>query len=289
MSKHNTQNKQNLSFNSYWLDFIGTCIRPMVKILVKNKVEFKSFSNLLREIYVEEGENHINKVSSNSRGKISSIAHQTGLDRREVSAILKAKDLVTHTNAARSREGNILDHWVSNPPFCDDKGNPTPLKRSGSGLSFEVLTQRFGKNISHGPILESLIEAGCVEIKDNKVHLIKKSFVPKEAVSVAKIEIAANSIKRLTNTIAHNFDHENDTNFQRNLFSIQIPEEHIPAFRHEVTEMMKALYEDTITTKFEAIEDKYASITVPKNQNRIGLGFFYFDENQTLHKTFKRN
>lgn len=270
--------EQSLSFNSYWLEFIKTCIRPMVKILVKNKVEFKSFINLVRELYVEEGEKHINETSSNSRGKISSIAHQTGLDRREVSAILKAKNTITHEDAARSREGNILDHWVSYPPFCDDQGMPVPLKRSGSGLSFEVLTQRFGKNISHGPILESFIEAGCVKIIDGKVHLVKKAFVPREAVSVAKIEIAANSIKRLTNTIAHNFDYRDDTNFQRNLFSIQIPDEHIPAFRYEVTEMMKSLYEDTITPKFEKIEEKYASIKVPKHKSRVGLGFFYFDE-----------
>lgn len=280
MNKQQNNKEQSLSFNSYWLNFIQTCIRPMIKILVKNKVEFKSLINLLREIYVEEGEKHINKTSSNSRGKISSIAHQTGLDRREVSAILKAKNTITHEDAARSRESNILDHWVSYPPFCDDQGKPIPLKRSGSGLSFEVLTQRFGKNISHGPILESFIDAGCVKIIDNKVHLIKKSFIPREEVSVAKIEIAANSIKRLTNTIAHNFEHKDDTNFQRNLFSIQIPEEHIPAFRRDVTEMMITLYQDIITPKFEAIEEQYASIKVPKDQSRVGLGFFYFDENK---------
>ncbi len=256
----------------------------MVRILVKHKVEFKSVSNLLREIYVEEGESHILSTTNNSRGKISSIAHQTGLDRREVSNILKSKQNDTRTSSmntdvARSREGNILDHWASNPIFCDDKGQPKPLKRSGNGLSFEVLTQRFGKNISHGPILESLIDAKCVEIIGGKVHLISKSFTPSEPISVAKIEIAANSIKRLTSTVAHNFDNEYDTSFQRNLFSIKIPEQQIPAFRSEVNAMMKELYDSTIVPQFEEIENKYASITVPSHHCRVGIGFFYFDEN----------
>ncbi|VAW44443.1 hypothetical protein MNBD_GAMMA02-430 [hydrothermal vent metagenome] len=278
--------QHNLSFNSYWLEFVKTCLRPLVRILVKHKVEFKSVNNLLRELYVEEGESYIQTNTSNSRGKISSIAHQTGLDRREVSALLKSKNSSANTEVARSREGNILDHWVSNPLFCDEQGNPVALKRSGNGLSFEVLTQRFGKNISHGPILESLIEANCVEIIDGKVHLVSKAFTPNEPVSMAKIEIAANSIKRLTSTIAHNFDHEDDTSFQRNLFSIKIPELHIPAFRSDVSSMMKELYKTTIVPQFEEIENKYASITVPKNHCRIGIGFFYFDENNATDKKY---
>jgi hypothetical protein len=284
--KQHLQENYNLSFNVYWLEFIKTCLRPMVRILVKNKVEFKSIVNLLRELYVIEGESYIEKTSKNSRGKISSIAYQTGLDRREVSSLLKDKDISSsHAEVARSREGNILDHWISNQPFCDETGNPKPLKRSGSGLSFEMLTQRFGKNISHGPILESLINANCVEIIDGKVHLIKKAFIPNEPVSVSKIEIAANSIKRLTNTIAHNFDHESNTNFQRNLYSIQIPKNNISSFKQEITTMMKNLYNNTIIPKFEEIEEKYASINVPKDQCRVGLGFFYFDEDDLNNTT----
>lgn len=278
-----TKIQQNLSFNAYWLDFIKTCLRPLVKILVKHKVEFKSVSNLLRELYVDEGESYILNNTNNSRGKISSIAYQTGLDRREVSTLLKTKDESANTEIARSREGNILDHWTSNPPFCDENGNPLPLKRSGPGLSFEILTQRFGKNISHGPILESLIDANCVEIIDGKVNLISKAFTPSEPISVAKIEIAANSIKRLTSTIAHNFDHEDDTSFQRNLFSIKIPEKDIPSFRSEVNMMMRELYSSTIVPQFEEIESKYANIVVPKNHCRIGIGFFYFDENNSTY------
>jgi len=274
--------QHNLSFNIYWLDFVKTCLRPLVRVLVKNKVEFKSVNNLIRELYVEEGESYIQTNTNNSRGKISSIAHRTGLDRREVSALLKSKNTSANTEAARSREANILDHWVSNPPFCDIQGKPLPLKRSGSGLSFEVLTQRFGKNISHGPILESLIDAKCVEIINSKVHMISKAFTPNEPVSMAKIEIAANSIKRLTSTIAHNFDHEDDTSFQRNLFTIKIPQQYISDFRSDVTVMMKEVYKTTIIPQFEDIEDKYASITVPKDHCRMGIGFFYFDESEDL-------
>ena len=276
--KVNESNSMNLSFDVYWLNFIRTCLRPLVRILVKQKVEFNSFQNLVKELFVDEAEKHINETSENSRGKISSIAYQTGLDRREVSKILKSNESSTHTDVARSREGNILDHWLSNPPFCDQKGNAAPLKRSGPGLSFETLTQRFGKNISHGPILDSFISAKCVEVVDGKVHLIKKSFIPDQPVSPEKIDIAAKSIKRLTSTIRHNFENETNKNFQRNLFSLQIPKEKIPMFKKEVTEMMTELYEHTIINNFEKIEAKYQMISVPKYESRIGLGFFYFEE-----------
>ncbi len=268
----------NLSFDAYWLRFIKTCLRPLVRILVKQKVEFNSFQNLVRELFVEEAEKHITETSENCRGKISSIAYQTGLDRREVSRILKNNESSSHLEVARSREGNILDHWLSNPPFCDSDGNAVPLKRSGPGLSFEMLTRRFGKNISHGPILDSFIEAKCVEVRKGKVHLIKKAFVPKQPVSPEKIDIAAKSISRLTATIKHNFENETNTNFQRNLFSLQIPEHKTAMFKLEITEMMTELYEETIIPRFEAIEEKYQDISVPKYESRIGLGFFYFEE-----------
>ncbi|MFC3194431.1 DUF6502 family protein [Marinicella sediminis] len=269
----------SLSFDVYWLGFIKTCLRPLIRILIKQKVEFNSFQNLVRGLFVEEAEKYILETSENSRGKISSIAYQTGLDRREVSRILKGQaSEIEWVEQNRSRESNILDHWYSHPPFCTTKGKPVPLKRSGKGLSFETLTQKFGKNISHGPILEALLESNCVEIMDGKVHLINRSFTPQSAANPTKIEVAANSIKRLTTTIAHNFEHQEDANFQRNLFSIKIPNENKAQFRAEITEMMRHHYHNTFIPEFEAIERNYESITVPKNTTRIGFGFFYFDE-----------
>ncbi|MGJ8664326.1 MAG: hypothetical protein ACSHWU_11785, partial [Marinicella sp.] len=70
----------NLSFDVYWLGFIQTCLRPLIRILVKQKVEFNSFQNLAKEMFIEEAEKYIDKTTENCRGKISSIAFQTGLD-----------------------------------------------------------------------------------------------------------------------------------------------------------------------------------------------------------------
>jgi hypothetical protein len=277
--RNETTKSYHLSFDVYWLGFIKTCLRPLVRILIKQKVEFNSFQNLVRGLFVEEAEKYIMETSENSRGKISSIAYQTGLDRREVSRILKSQsNEVEWVEQNRSREGNILDHWYSHPPFCTEKGKPVPLKRSGKGLSFETLTQKFGKNISHGPILEALLESECVEIKDGKVHLINRTFIPQQDISRTKIEVAANTIKRLTRTIEHNFEHSQDTNFQSNLFSIKIPAANKEEFRQEVNQLLRHHYYNTFYPEFEAIEKKYEPINVPKQESRIGLGLFYFEE-----------
>lgn len=270
---------QNLSFDVYWLDFIRTCLRPLIRILVKQKVEFNSFQNLVRELFVEEAERYIEKTTQNSRGKISSIAYQTGLDRREVSKILKQnfnQDEILEQN--RSREGSILDHWRNQPPFCDENNNPLPLKRSGTGLSFERLAQRFGKNISHGPVLESLLKAGCVVIKNSKVVYKNKSYTPPTGVNKEKARIAGLSINRLIRTINHNFSETDNTNFQRNLYTIRVPEESREAFKAEVTKMIRDVYEDVITPQFDLIEEKYESMKSQAKNDPIGLGFFYFND-----------
>ncbi|MCB1583487.1 MAG: DUF6502 family protein [Marinicella sp.] len=270
---------QNLSFDVYWLDFIRTCLRPLIRILVKQKVEFNSFQNLVRELFVEEAERYIEKTTQNSRGKISSIAYQTGLDRREVSKILKQnfnQDEILEQN--RSREGSILDHWRNQPPFCDENNNPLPLKRSGTGLSFERLAQRFGKNISHGPVLESLLKAGCVVIKNGKVVYKNKSYTPPTGVNKEKARIAGLSINRLIRTINHNFSETDNTNFQRNLYTIRVPEESREAFKAEVTKMIRDVYEDVITPQFDLIEEKYESMKSQAKNDPIGLGFFYFND-----------
>ena len=277
----NNENKNlNLSFDVYWLNFIQTALRPLLKILVKQKVEFKSLTNLLREIYVEEAEKYISEITENSRGKISSIAFQTGLDRREVSKIINNKsnpDEIIEGN--RSREGSILDHWRSHQPVCDENNNPLPLKRSGSGLSFERLAQRFGKNISHGPLLEALLKAGNVEIIDNKVVYKTKAYTPPSGVSIEKAKIAGLSISRLVNTIDLNLgDDEQNTNFQRNLYSIRIPEEHRQAFKEEVTEMIKDVFQNVLTPRFDEIEEKYEANKSQANNPPIGLGLFYFKD-----------
>jgi len=270
--------QHNLSFNSYWLEFVKTCLRPLVQILVKHKVEFKSVNNLLRELYVEEGESYIRTNTSNSRGKISSIAHQTGLDRREVSALLKSKNSNANTEVARSREANILEHWKYMPPFCDHSNNPIPLKRSGKGLTFETLCQRFGKNISHGPILESLLEAKCVKIIENKVHFVNKFYIPSSGVSKKITQIAAASIKRLVTTIHHNFYNENDPIFQRNLYSIRIKKELVPVFKKRVNQMIRKIYLEIIIPEFDQIESEIETLESRNSNQPIGLGIFYFQD-----------
>ena len=269
----------NLSFDVYWLNFIRTCLRPLVRILVKQKVEFNSFQNLVKELFVDEAEKYITSTSGNSRGKISSIAYQTGLDRREVSKIVNQdynQNEIIEQN--RSREGSILDHWVSHPPFCDENNTPLPLKRSGPGMSFEKLAQRFGKNISHGPVLDSLLEAGCVEIENGLVVYKNKSYTPPVGVNKEKARIAGLSISRMIKTINHNFSETSQSNFQRNLYSIRIPEENIDDFKQEVTVMIDDVYKHVITPKFDCIEKKYEQVKSQTKNNPIGLGFFYFND-----------
>lgn len=284
MTKKQTAPTQGLSFSPHWLNFIVICLRPIIRILVKNKVEFKTFFNLTRELYVEEAERHINETSTNKRGKISSIAYQTGLDRREVSSIIKnkpSKEVVTEQN--RSREGFILDSWHNDPMFCDEQGQPLPLKRSGPGLSFETLVQRFGKNISHGPILNELIEAGCVEVTQDKVRFITPKYTPSSTSDGQKISIASLSMNRLGNTLAHNLSDSDDLIFQRNLYSVRIKKTDVQLFKEEVAEMINEVLSDVITPRFDAIEEKYQTNIKTKQSLPVGLGLFYFEQ-QNIEK-----
>jgi hypothetical protein len=267
----------NLSFDVNWLGFIKDGLRPIIKILVKNKVEFNSFTNLLREIYVEEAEKHINKTSNDSRGKISSIAFQTGMDRREVSRILKNQNSEAIEDN-RSREGSILEHWYNAKPFCEEPGKPLLLKRSGGGLSFESLVQRFGKNISHGAILETLINSNCVVEIDNKLKLIKKRYIPIEGVNPEKIQIASNTLKRLGTTIENNFSTDKKSIFQRNLYSVTIPSQSLEPFKEEITCMITDFYLKLLIPKFDEIEDKYKKLPAQKNNKSVGLSIFYFED-----------
>ncbi len=278
MSKNLAQN-QSLSFSPKWLKFILISLSPIIRLLVKNKVEFKTFLNLCRELYVKEAETFINETSKDKRGKISSIAYQTGLDRREVSTILKTpKPIECVTEQNRSREGYILDQWSSDPMFCDDHGNPLPLKRSGNGLSFETLVQRFGKNISHGPILEALLDAKCIELSGSLVKYKNKNYIPAQQLKDDKIKIVAKSINRLSSTIEHNLSDKDDLFFQRNLYSIRISEKHLEHFKQEVMDLLKNHYDKKLIPEFERIESKYETNIKARQSLPIGLGLFFFND-----------
>lgn len=275
----NTKNKQALSFSPHWLKFITVSLRPIIRLLVKNKVEFKTFLNLTRELFIEEAEDYINKTSKDKRGKISSIAYQTGLDRREVSHILKSnksEEEITEKN--RFREGCIMDHWKNDPMFLDNNGKPVPLKRSGSGLSFETLVQRFGKNISHGPILNELLNASCVEIVDEKVHFITNRYTPTSTSDFQRISIASTSMNRLATTLAFNLSQNDNLLFQRNLYSVRVNKHKVEEFKFEVSEMLNDVLTNHITPKFDAIEHKYETNIKAQQSEPVGLGLFYFQQ-----------
>lgn len=275
-------NKRKLSFDSRWLGFLAVCLRPIVKILVKNRVEFKSFINLARDLYVEEAESHIDQTSNNNRGKISSIAFQTGLDRREVSKSLKRKKGSRHlTEQNKFRESDIMDHWCSDPMFCDSKSNPLPLKRSGEGLSFETLVQKFGKNISHGPILNALIEANCVSIENGRVILKSKVYVPISTVDKHVIQIAGTAISQLANSIEHNLStsQQQDKNFQRSIFATEISKQHIQDFKNGISELLKQQVCQLVIQKTEALERKYNTDDTEQQAKQMGVGLYFFNDN----------
>jgi hypothetical protein len=164
--------------------------------------------NVLKQLFIEEGEKYVNEMSTDSRGKLNSIAYLTGLDRREVSKQLKGQsDDVSAL--IRSREQSILEHWATNEFFCNEDGTPEMLKRSGKGLSFETLVLKVGKNISHGLVLTTLISAGCIEERGNMLKLVKVKYQPYKYLNRKLLEESAKALSEWGSVIEVRIE-END-------------------------------------------------------------------------------
>jgi len=155
-------------------------LRPLVRLLLSQRLGYPWLCDVLRELYVEVADREFQldgKAQTDSR-----ISLLTGVHRKSVRDLrAPGRSTQVETPPAISLGAQLVARWVSDPAYTDENGIPLPLPRlasQGGGLSFEALVASVSKDIRARAVLDEWLRLGVVRIDGEHVILNAEAFVP---------------------------------------------------------------------------------------------------------------
>lgn len=250
---------------------------PLVRILLRNHLSFKTFTELAKQVYIEVAQTEFG--IANKKQTISRISILTGLTRKEVHRILqKPSESDPATTERYNRAARVITGWVRDSDFGDGKGHPSPLRMEGKRTSFSELVKRYSGDIPVRAVLDELLSVGAVKcLKDGRICLLARGYVPQKG-PIEKLGVLGSDTADLIATIDHNlYQKPAKPRFQRKVMYDNVPLAAAEEF-HAIAaawgqELLEAL------DRWLSHHDRDANPSVKgTGRVRLGVGVYHFEE-----------
>lgn len=254
-------------------------MKPIVRLLLKNGVGFREFSEICKLTYVE--------VASDDYGirgrstNMSRVAVMTGLSRKEVRKVRDALSAGTTSTSSQSRRPElVLSLWHTEPEYLDRRHRPKRIRFDGTGTTFCNLVTRVGGDIPPRAMLIELLRAGSVVEEGEKLRAVSRSYIP-EPHDPQAIVVAGHAIRDLASTIHHNLNCEDQEGrlLERHVYSERLPKLYRARFRKLARERGQLLLQDLSSwlAERESSRGEREELDQGASTPRIGLGVYFFD------------
>lgn len=137
-------------------------MRPIIRMLLRNGVTYKSFSDLIKNMFVEvAAEDYgINGRQTNT----TRIAILTGLDRKTIKQIRDDSSTDKPAAAAENTDKitRVLSGWHTDTDFITADKTPKILSLNSEAPNLRTLLLRYGGDVQPTAMLKELKRAGVV-------------------------------------------------------------------------------------------------------------------------------
>ncbi len=256
-------------------------LKPLLRVLIKNEVSYSEFAEIAKQSYVDVSYEHFS--IEKRKTTFSRVAVLTGLSRKEVVRLskLRADDSNDSllSKATPNRAQRVINGWVSDTEFHDDKGQARVLPIYGDKGSFAALVARYSGDITAGAVIDELLRIGVVQrLDDQRVELLSDGYIPKTD-EIEKIRVMAMCTSDLLNSAVHNLINlDKPSRYQRQLTYEKISTDDANQFKtyseEKANELLLHLNEYLSQMSSDAPDDISGS-------HQVGLGIYYFENDES--------
>ena len=253
-------------------------LRPIVRMLLRNGVMWKEFSEMSRGVYVEVA--GADYGISGRPTNVSRVSLLTGLTRREAK---KQRDLLTGGEPERPEKTNnamrLLAGWYKDPDFLDESGEPRAIVRDGEAFCFVELHRRYGGDIPAVAMLKELISTGSVtETGDRKVVAVSRYYMP-DPMDPEAVTRSGSVINDLGTTVAFNLARESNdrSRFEGRASGASIPADMIDEYR-DFLETQGQAFLERVDDWLESNEMRTDPAIDGKEVVRLGVGVYMIQD-----------
>lgn len=258
---------------------IRRLLRPVVRQLIAQGISYPTFSQMVKEIYVEVAEADF--ALPFKRQTDSRLALVTGVHRKEVSRLRRRHPAERMPVAV---EDNLVTHvigrWMAGPPYADRRGTPRRLPYESARkntASFARLVRDLSVDIPVRSILDEMLRVGAAELlPDDSVRLRQEANIPVEDIG-GKLTLLGSDPAELFSTITHNIEHPDQPWLHRKVVYDNIGSDTLA----ELRATGRAIGEEFIrrANALLSSRDRDRNPSAPGGKRvRVVLGTYYFDD-----------
>lgn len=259
------------------LDFLGTVLEPVIRLMLRVGVSWKEFSELSKAKFVS-----VATADYGIRGRptnASRVAILTGIDRREVRKLRRTGEPPAK-KGYQSKASQLLSAWHHEADFLDAGGRPAALAIDGDGQTFAELMRRHAPALPLGAMIKELKAVGAIEeLPNGSLRPLTRTYVP-VGVPAERLRLWASHLSDIANTIEHNYSRDEDepARFERRALYLNVDRSALPEFRQLLEAEGQAL--------LERIDDWLSAHQVPDGDNdedaiRLGVGIYHIQDRTT--------
>lgn len=259
-------------------------LRPLVRLLMRHGVSYRSFADLARHAYVDAARADFplpGRKQSNAR-----TAVLTGINRKDIAKLDdRPHPLSDAPNANANPAAKVITGWLNNFRYHNATGQPAtlPLDSQDSEPSFTELVREYSSDVPVRALLDELVRIEAVGRCDDQVKLLATGYIPLQDMA-ENMRIFGTAAADLIRTMDHNISGEKPGPFIQRTVSYQIPPELLLRVRDRASREGErfllqindwlAQYESELTGTEEARDGE-----VPEAQRvRAGVGIYYFEQ-----------
>jgi len=252
-------------------------LRPLVRLLLRNGVPYKSFADMAKWVYVDLASAEFGiEGRKQSDSRVSVI---TGLSRKEVRRVGLLPNPVNDESVARfNRAARVISGWVRDKEFHDSSNRPASLPVEGESRSFSALVQRYSGDVPARAILDELERVGSIQkLRNGNYRLRVRAYVPPTGED-EKLAILGTDVADLIATIAHNvYADGSELRYQRKVVYDNVPVQAMPRLRAMSARRGQKLLEQIDSWLSQQDRDMNPEVE-GSGRMRAGVGVFYFEE-----------
>lgn len=257
--------------------------RPLVRILIRNGVSFRTCSDWLRWCYADVAMREFT-IPGRKQTK-SRVAVLTGLTRVDVDKLLDMPPPDQTRQAEQfHRAGLVLSGWANDPRYRDrdDRLMTLPFD-SEEGPSFSELVSRFSGGAPPRAVLDELELNQAVEIlPDHRVRILRPRYITRaDELDVTNSQILGLACGELINTINYNWQPGQDgKRLQLVAYNRNISPALADEAKDRIEDKARALIEDVDALLYEyELRSREIADTGSDSRPRtrtLGMGAYYF-------------
>lgn len=248
---------------------LRTLMQPLAALSVARGMSFAAVEEMLKTAFVDIARTAPSNAPRHRM--VSRISTVTGLNRREVTRLLKTDRSTVPMR--RSPATQVFTRWISESALKNAQGKPVPLPRQGPAPSFEELARSVNRDVHPRSLLEELCRLGLVRIEGETVHVVRDSFVPKQDIDRMLGFLGANVGDHLRAAVA-NVLCDPPEHLEQAVFADELSPQSLDKLREVMRLQWQALLQATVPLLHQLIAADSAAKRSRDQRVRVGLYMF---------------